>query len=216
MNKPFHQRKKFKVEILVIFVFLLSGVAMAIEEPQYDVESKRTHYEIRNYGPVLVAETKIETDFKNAGNRAFKILAGYIFGANQSKTKISMTAPVSQQAASEKIEMTAPVTQVKDSSGYIVQFTMPKKYTFDTLPVPDDPKVQLRQLPARKVAVFTYSGSWSESRYLEKLKIFKTDLKNDNVEITGEPILARYNSPFQLWFLRRNEIWIEVSTAVNK
>lgn len=184
---------------------------MAIEEPEYKVESKRTHYEIRQYDPILVAETNIESDFENAGNLAFKILAGYIFGANQSKTKISMTALVSQKAAAEKIEMTAPVTQARVSSGYIVQFTMPKQYTLDTLPVPDDSRVQLRKLPARKVAVFTYSGSWSESRYLEKLEIFKSDLKNDNIQTAREPILARYNSPFQLWFLRRNEIWIELS-----
>lgn len=192
------------------FILLFSGVVMAIEEPQYTVESKSQHYEIRKYGPVIVAETKIESDFENAGNQAFKILAGYIFGANQSKTKIAMTAPVKQKALSEKIEMTAPVTQAKGVSGFVVQFTMPQKYSLDTLPVPDDSRVQLRQLSARKVAVFTYSGSWSESRYLEKLSDFNLELKSDKVEIFGEPMLARYNSPFQLWFLRHNEIWLEV------
>jgi len=87
---------------------------------------------------------------------------------------------------------------------------MPEKYTLETLPKPDDQKVQLRQLPARKVAVYTYSGSWSESRYTEKLLSFKLELKNDKINTIGEPTLARYNSPFQLWFLRRNEIWLEV------
>ena len=183
---------------------------MAIEEPQYTVESKATHYEIRKYGSVVVAETKIDSDFDNAGNQAFKILAGYIFGANKSKTKIAMTAPVIQEAVSEKIEMTAPVTQTKNASGFLVQFTMPKKYTLETLPVPDDSRVLLRQLPGRRVAVYTYSGSWSESRYAEKLADFNLDLKSDKVETFGEPLLARYNSPFQLWFLRRNEIWLEV------
>jgi hypothetical protein len=68
----------------------------------------------------------------------------------------------------------------------------------------------LRQLPARKVAVYSYSGSWSESRYKDKLASFKEDLKKDGLETIGEPVLARFNSPFQLWFLRRNEIWLEV------
>ncbi len=183
---------------------------MAIEEPQYIVESKALHYEIRKYGSIVVAETKIESDFENAGNQAFKILAGYIFGANKSKTKIAMTAPVNQEAVSEKIEMTAPVTQTKGTSGFLVQFTMPKKYTLETLPVPDDSRIQLRKLPARKVAVYAYSGSWSESRYAEKLNDFNVDLKSDKIETFGEPLLARYNSPFKLWFLRRNEIWLEV------
>lgn len=198
------------MKILAIFTFLFSGVVMAIEEPEYKVESKSTHYEIRKYGPIVVAETKIESDFENAGNQAFRILAAYIFGANKSKTKIEMTAPVNQEAASEKIEMTAPVTQTKGTTGFLVQFTMPKKYSLETLPTPDDSRVQLRQLPARNVAVYNYSGSWSESHYKEKLASFREDLKKDGLETIGEPVFARYNSPFQLWFLRRNEIWIEV------
>jgi hypothetical protein len=184
---------------------------MAIEEPDYKVESKTNDYEIRSYEAVIVAETTIESDFENSGNAAFKILAGYIFGGNKSKTKIEMTAPVSQQAASEKIAMTAPVTQTKGSAGYLVQFTMPKKYTLETLPVPDDSRVHLRQIPGRKIAVYTYSGSWSEKRYQDKLAIFREQLKKDEVATLGEPVLARYNSPFQLWFLRRNEIWLEVN-----
>jgi hypothetical protein len=39
---------------------------------------------------------------------------------------------------------------------------------------------------------------------------FKNELKKDNLEPIGEAVLARYNSPFQLWFLRRNEIWTEI------
>lgn len=185
---------------------------MAIEEPDYKIESKADLYEIRSYGPIVVAETKIESDFENAGNQAFRILANYIFGDNISKAKIAMTAPVTQAPLSEKIAMTAPVSQIKSPSGFLVQFTMPKSFTLETLPTPNDSRVHLRQLPAKKVAVFTYSGSWSEERYLKKLEVFKESLRKDNVFILGEPVLARYNSPFQLWFLRRNEIWLEVKT----
>ena len=184
---------------------------MAIEEPEYKVELKADHYEVRAYGPVIVAETKVTSDFESAGSEAFKILAAYIFGANKSKIKIAMTAPVNQAAAQEKIEMTAPVTQTKSESGFVVQFTMPKKYTLDTLPIPNDQRVHLRQLSARRVAVYNYSGSWSESRYKEKLASFKEDLNRNRVVTRGEPTLARFNSPFQLWFFRRNEIWIEVA-----
>jgi len=182
---------------------------MAIEEPVYTLVSKAPQYEVRQYGPILVAETQVNADFEDAGSQAFRILSAYIFGANQSKTKISMTAPVNQ----EKIEMTAPVTQLKKSSGFLVQFTMPKSYTLETLPVPDDMRVILREIPAKKVAVFSYSGSWSESRYQEKLAEFEAALNNDAVQVIGEPTLARFNSPFQLWFLRRNEIWIEIVSS---
>ncbi len=183
---------------------------MAIEEPEYTVIQKLDNFEIRKYGPVLVAETKVESEFENAGNQAFRILAGYIFGGNKAKVKIAMTAPVNQEAVAEKIEMTAPVTQFKDASGFLVQFTMPKKYTLDALPTPNDSRVQLREIPGRKIAVYSYSGSWSESRYKQKLAGFKEELLANKITTVGEPILARFNSPFQLWFLRRNEIWLEV------
>lgn len=203
-------RPRNALKLLIVLVFLLPGKVMAIEEPAYTVKSKTSDYEVRAYGPIVVAETKVESDFESAGNQAFRILAGYIFGANKSKTKIAMTAPVSQAAASEKIEMTAPVTQTKGATGFNVQFTMPKTYTLETLPIPNDARVRLRQIPARRMAVYRYSGSWSESRYKEKLATFREALKRDHVVSIGEPTLARFNSPFHLWFLRRNEIWIEV------
>ena len=186
---------------------------MAIEEPSFSVISKTQSYEIRKYGVIIVAETKVQADFENAGSQAFRILAGYIFGGNKSKTKIAMTAPVSQtpEVGSEKIAMTAPVTLSKSTNGFVVRFTMPKEYTIESLPIPNDSRVEIKQIPGRTVAVYSYSGSWSESRYRAKLEEFQAALKKDLVHTNGEPELARYNSPFQLWFLRRNEILIEIS-----
>lgn len=188
------------------------GVAMAIEEPKFVVETKKDDYEIRKYGTTLVAETEVEAEFDEAGNRAFRILADYIFGKNKTKTKIDMTAPVSQASKSEKIEMTAPVSLSKASRGFRVQFTMPSTFTMATLPEPIDPRVQLREVPERRVAVLRYSGSWSQTKYEGKLKILRDALTADGVKMIGEPIFARFNSPFQIWFLRRNEIWIEVAS----
>ena len=80
---------------------------MAVSEPKYTVESKNDAYEIRLYSSTIVAQTAIESNFEEAGNKAFRILADYIFGNNKSKTKVAMTAPVAQQVSSEKISMTA-------------------------------------------------------------------------------------------------------------
>ena len=119
---------------LLLLVLLVPGAAMAIEEPSYTVESKTASYEIRRYGPMLVAETTVEASFDDAGNRAFHILADYIFGNNRSRTKLAMTAPVTQQAPSEKIAMTAPVIQVQTpGGGFLVQFAMPAGFTLTTL-----------------------------------------------------------------------------------
>jgi len=183
---------------------------MAVEEPEFKVESKTDTYEIRKYPETLVAETQINADFEESGSMAFRILAGYIFGNNKAKTKIDMTAPVTMQPHSEKIEMTAPVSQIRNSGGFLIQFTMPKKLSLETLPEPNDARVHLRKIPARRVAVYRYSGGWSEERYQEKLKLFLAELKKDNIQTVGEPVFSRFNSPFMPWFLRRNEIWLEL------
>jgi hypothetical protein len=202
------------MKTLASFLFLLiGGSAMAIEEPSYTIEKKFDDFEIRAYGPTLVAETKVESDFDEAGNRAFRVLADYIFGNNRGEVKIGMTAPVSQQKSQgEKIEMTAPVTQSKQGGVYVIQFMMPAKFTRQTLPEPNDPRVLIREIPARSIAVYTYSGSWSESRYKEKRALFEEALRKQGLKTKGEAIWARFNSPFSLWFLRRNEIWFEVAS----
>jgi hypothetical protein len=198
----------------VLFGLLfIVGSAVAIEEPKYTVQSRTDHYEIRHYPKVLVAQTLVDANFDEAGNKAFRILADFIFGNNKPNQKIAMTAPVSQTAAPQKIAMTAPVTQVKEQSGFLVQFTMPASYTLLNLPEPNNPRVQIRELPAQTVAVYGYSGSWSESRYQQKLADFRRELEKAGIKTSGEPIFARFNSPFRLWFLRRNEIWFKVQNV---
>jgi hypothetical protein len=206
-----HSTVSLKCLALLSALLTYSEVVMAVSEPKYSVERKTSEYEVRVYAPTIVAQTLVESAFDEAGNKAFRILADYIFGNNRAKTKIAMTAPVSQQAVSEKIAMTAPVSQTKKGSGFLVQFTMPEEYTMATLPEPVDARVQLVEVPSRKVAVYRYSGSWSEDRYKDKLKEFEKALARDNLKTIGEPVFARFNSPFQLWFLRRNEIWLEIA-----
>jgi hypothetical protein len=194
----------------ILLLLLPAGAAMSTEEPKFTVVRRTERYEIRRYGPTLVAETLVDAGFDEAGNRAFRILADYIFGNNRSRTQLAGAAPVALQAPSEKLAMTAPVNLVKADSGFLVQFTMPEGYALGTLPEPNDARVRLRELPARSVAVLGYSGSWGETRYEEKLGELRAALQVDGLRPVGAPVFARFNSPFKLWFLRRNEIWIEV------
>ncbi len=183
---------------------------MAVEEPKYSVETQSEHYEIRKYDAVIVAETEVQSSFEDAGNIAFKILAEYIFGHNSAKSKIAMTAPVVQlPTTSQSIFFTSPL-QVAGAGPYLVQFTMPAGSTLENLPVPANPLVHLRALPARKIAVYSYTGSWSEEKFNIKLAEFLSELSRKQVATIGPPLFARFNSPYQLWFLRRNEIWIEL------
>ena len=203
--------------ILAMNFLILVSDAMAIEEPDYEVLLTTKHYEIRHYDPYIVAEVDVEGDMGKAGNKAFRILAGYIFGDNQPGEKMAMTAPVESQPKGVRMAMTAPVlsdTPKSDRSRYTYAFVMENKYTLETLPAPVDPRIRIRQKPPRTVAVLRYSGGWSEGRYREQEAALLAALATDRVEATGEPVLARYNGPFTPWFMRRNEVQIEVAWEV--
>jgi len=88
---------------------------------------------------------------------------------------------------------------------------MPSAFTRDTLPEPEDPAVRFREIPARRVAALAYSGSWSEARYLEKLAELRAALARAGLRAAGEPVWARYDPPFMPWFLRTNEILVELA-----
>lgn len=182
----------------------------AIEEPEYTVERQLDGVQIRHYPPFTVAETTVMASESDAGNQAFPILAGYIFGKNKGERKLAMTAPVTQAAVPVKLEMTAPVTQAATAGGFLVQFVLPRGVTAATAPEPLDARVTLRDAPARLVAVIQYSGLWSEANYTEHLTQLQAALKTADIPWHGEPVFSRYNAPFTPWFLRRNEIWLHV------
>jgi hypothetical protein len=202
--------------ILLATVIIIGGMdAMAIEEAKYTVVTKDKIFEIRDYVPHLLAETVVEGTFEEAGNKAFNILFRYISGDNRSRVKVAMTAPVSQEPMGEKIKMTAPVGQQRFQEGWAVSFMMPASYTLETLPEPEDPKVVLRQVPARRIAAVRYSGFWSEKDYLRYKAELESWIHERNLNIVGNPIWARYNPPYTLWFLRRNEILIPIAAGAD-
>ena len=206
---------KRPLQIIVAATAMITGAGtvMAIEEAPYTVVTKDGAFEIRDYAPHVLAETVVDDTLENAGNKAFSKLFRYISGANQARGKVAMTAPVAQEPRNAKIAMTTPVGQEQVQEKWAVSFMMPAAYTLDTLPVPDDPQVTLRQVPARRMAAVRYSGFWSEKRYLRyKLELEAWLLKQGWVA-TGTPVWARYNPPFMPWFLRRNEILVPVTAA---
>jgi effector-binding domain-containing protein len=200
--------------ITAILLLLLTGAttAMATEEAPYTVIKTDDIFELREYAPQVLAEIIVDGDLEGAGNKAFRPLFRYISGENKSRGKIAMTAPVSQEQTGEKISMTAPVSQQSVQGKWAVSFMMPASYTMENLPTPDDPNIKLRQVPARRVAAVRYSGFWSEKKFLR----YKQELDNwitaSNLKVIGEPVWARYNPPFTLWFLRRNEILIPITS----
>jgi hypothetical protein len=205
--------KSLIIACLSMVTILGPGDAMAIEEAPYNVVTTDGAFEIRDYAPHVVAETLVEGTLEEAGNSAFSRLFRYISGGNRSREKLAMTAPVAQQPKGEKIAMTAPVAQQRVREQWAVSFMMPAAYTLETLPAPEDPQVTLRQVPARRIAAVRYSGSWSEKGYLRHKSELESWMRAKGLASAGDPQWARYNSPFTLWFLRRNEILIPVAAG---
>ena len=195
------------------FGLINCGNAMAVEELPYTLLEQSDDYALRLYSPMIVAETVLEGDLSKASNAGFRRIAAYIFGANKTRAgvggeKIPMTAPVTIEAQSQKIPMTAPVTITANEGQWRVHFVMPVGSTLENLPVPDDPNVHLREIPAQKMAVLVFSGFTGEERVRQKTADLHSWMVSHGLNTDATPQLARYNPPWILPFFRRNEILI--------
>jgi len=196
-----------------LFSILLAGVTlMATEEPKYKVVEKVGRIEIRQYEPYMVAQTKVNASFDQAGNQAFRILFQYISGANKTQTSIAMTAPVAQtKSTGTSIAMTAPVAQTKDSDGsWNVSFMVPSEFTPETVPQPTDSRVSIVAIPGSLVAAINTSGFWSENKVKESEVDLDRFIQSSAYTRQGPFTYGRYNAPFVPFFMRRNELMCTV------
>ena len=183
---------------------------MSYETPSYVVVEEIGLVEIRRYEAYLVARVAVDGDLEGAGNKGFRILAGYIFGGNSGGNRLAMTTPVTQEAVrDERISMTSPVAQQEGHDGHLVSFMMPSGRALDSLPAPKDERIGFAEVPARQLAAVRYSGRWSRSSYQRHLRELESTLLEHDLVATGEPIWARYDPPFKSPFLRRNEVLTE-------
>lgn len=167
-------------------------------------------YEIRLYPKHLVAETVVEGSYKNALNKGFRILASYIFGNNTTQSRMAMTAPVLMQPVSESIAMTAPVLTSIDGAAHTVTFGIPRQYTTDTVPTPNDTRVTIVSIPARKMAALGFSWLRTKDRVQSKKQSLLVLLKRDGLSIKGDPVYAGYNAPWTPPWMVRHEVMVEI------
>jgi hypothetical protein len=181
-----------------------SQSAMSLEKPEYTVLYMEGDIEYRQYEPYIVSESVVvehNGKYREAGMEGVSRLLGYIRGENQGPEKTS-----------EKISMTLPVEQNMAPDGWRVSLKLPAKYTLDTAPVPTDPRVRLREVPRRLMAVLRYSGRWTEENFSGKMSELKTAVDAQQVKQIGEMLTALYNPPITPPFMRRNEVMVEVTS----
>ena len=191
------------------------------EQQPYRIMRNCGVFEVRSYPEHLLAEVVIEGTFESAGNRAFRYLFAYISGENHTSQKIAMTAPVAQEPAPEKISMTAPVIQqeIKGQGNgggmpkFRVSFVLPQRFTVEDAPAPTNPLVHLRLVPRSVAVVIRFSGRWSTANYQQHLQTLRIAVRQSGLTAIGPPRFARFDPPFKPWFLRHNEIALDIEEA---
>jgi hypothetical protein len=196
---------------LILIVGVLAGPVMSdVEKPDYKVIQSEQNIEIRQYDPMIIAEVEVDGKREDAIGDGFRLLADYIFGNNTVQQVISMTAPV-QQKENQKIAMTAPVQQQSTGKSWRMSFVMPSKYSMDSLPVPNNNRVRLKEILTKKFVVIEFSGTNSNENVIEHENQLMNYIEANQIKINGSPNYAFYNPPWSLPFLRRNEVMIEIN-----
>lgn len=209
--------------LAVVGILLFVYVVQNVETPVYTVVAQDGAFELRDYPSMVVAEVRREGSRQKGLSAGFGPLARYIFAKERGGEKIAMTAPVEQQAAPERIAMTAPVeqqavtapgdqakAQVADGT-WAVRFIIPQGHPLADLPAPASADVQLREVPARRLAVVRFSGRTNDAMIRKQEQALTAWLAGRGLVAAGAPIYAYYNDPFTPGPLRRNEVQVELA-----
>ena len=190
--------------------FGVSEVAMADtykshETPRYAVERSDGAIEIRRYDARIMAEVSVEGSQRQAVSAGFRVLAGYIFGANAGAAKLAMTTPVAQ-VPGDSSSMTTPVVQRAQDGLWLVQFMMPEGYSLATLPQPRDDHIRFVTLPANRQAVMRFSGVAGTATLKFKEGELRSWIRGQAMAATAGPFYYFYDAPWTLPWKRRNEV----------
>lgn len=158
----------------------------------YEVVKKFDAFEIRKYQAFLIVSVETE---KMVGSQGFRRLFNYISGNNKTGEEIPMTAPVLNRISKE------------DSS---MAFVMPEQFSKDSVPEPLQKDLLVKEMPPGYYAALSFKGFNFQLKIKEKIKTFEDLLEKKNLEKGSDFYLARFDPPFTLPPLRRNEILVKI------
>ncbi|MBT4825800.1 MAG: hypothetical protein GWP29_04700 [Bacteroidetes bacterium] len=180
----------------ILFFVMLSSMVMAQTEMQsYSVIQKIADAEIRFYPPVMMAQHTSKSQGSGFGK-----LFGYISGNNTNNTKIAMTTPVHME---------------KKTGENSMAFVLPKTFTDDNTPQPNDGSLRVFEDQGGYFAAIRYSGYTNKSKEKEHTEILEKLLLKENIIPSGSPKILVYDSPYRV-INRRNEILIPITLEVKK
>jgi DNA gyrase inhibitor GyrI len=188
---------KIKLGTLFSISIIILNVAMAIETPKHTLVKKENGFEIRQYDSMIIATTKVRSDYSDAASTGFRRIASYIFGGNSANMSIKMTAPVLTNSPDHQDD-------------YEIQFVMPSEFLMEDLPQPNSQNVTLKKVNLGRTAVLRFGGWATEeraSKYKDKLRDL---LAANGYTPNGTFMVAQYNSPWAIPPFRKNEIIVQI------
>ena len=181
----------FKTTLVYSIILISMVLSNSYKEPEYALINKDGTIEIRQYSEYVIAKTSINQGDIEENSNMFRTLAGYIFEGNADKQSIPMTAPV--------------ITQNNDSN-YEMIFFMLDVDEPEKLPAPNNEKVTLEKIVIGKTVSIRF-GLWAtEKRVSYYKKILDGYIKENDLKIDSELMIAQYTSPWTLPPFRKNEL----------
>lgn len=186
-----------------------------IETPEYEVLVSDGDFELREYGPMIVAEVTHSGSRRETQGRSFRRLAAYIFGEDRPEggDSIAMTSPVITERVDQdqSIAMTAPViSEPTGDNRWKMRFVMPSRYTLETLPTPPS-DISLTRVEGRRMAAIRFSGNASDDDLDTRRVQLRAWIDSEGLTPMGDFQYAFYDAPMVPGPLRRNEVLIEVA-----
>jgi hypothetical protein len=185
--------------VICIIVLILAQVYSIMsttrtEQHKYQVLKSYGNVEIRKYEPAIFSSVMLgKNSYREISGKGFGILAGYIFGGNEKKENISMTSPVTMELGDS--------TKMK--------FMVPKGYTMNSLPEPNDKRIIFEQQNEKIIAAIQFDG-WADNDKIEYFtEQLKSSLAKEHISHTNKFSYLGYNPPYEV-INRRNEIIVEL------
>ena len=170
------------------------------KKQEFRVVRTYSSFEVREYLPCVIAEVKVFGPYSTAGSQAFRHLFQYISQGNEASQKIAMTAPV----------IAAQHTDSQDSDDWYISFVMPSGASLAQMPHPKDSEVTLRELETEICVAMSFRGRATESKSKQLAKELRVAAAQENIVLSNETRICRFDPPFKPGFLQYNEVVIPV------
>jgi len=180
------------VSITILLLFFAKNLFSLDAEKNYTIIKKIENIEIRQYKSTIYASYTPKNEKER--NNSFRKVAGFIFGDNTNNEKISMTSPV----------------VIKLHNNYEMAFLMPKEYSLENLPKPNNKDVKIYTEPGNLRACISYSGYTNKIIENKKINELKKVLLKNNYNHKNDFEVLVYNSPFD-FINRKNEIIVTIN-----